>query len=261
MIRYALFVDGSNLFGSLKSMNVEVKEYDAFYAYIYKEAIGLCREVTLQDGSENTQLRRVYWYSIGTMDEWNLNLPQSQASLRGAFDKDKTIHSYWLERVGKTSQGIIGKELEEKTWIACLENFKVWYEEKKHSLEGMRKFYAGVRTTTNGIDIIEKGHWKVNFLHKTVEEKGLDTALSVDMIAFQENFDIGIIVSGDADAIPSIKVLKEKNKIIGAVEFVNGSPPESKGRTFSSRLKEHADFVLRIYESEILRLKLGAKPK
>ena len=92
-----------------------------------------------------------------------------------------------------------------------------------------------------------------------MEEKGLDTSLAVDMVALQENYDVAVVVSGDADSIPSIRHLKSRNKHIADVEFISGSPPETKGRTFSSRLKEHADFVIRIYETELVRLKLARR--
>ena len=124
----------------------------------------------------------------------------------------------------------------------------------------MRRFHQGLRIETDLIDVIEAGHWKVNFLHKWVEEKDLDTALAVDMLALQENYDVAVIVSGDADSIPSIDHLKSRNKHVAALEFMSGSPPESKGRTFSSRLKEHADFVIRIYETELVRHKIGTRP-
>ena len=100
----------------------------------------------------------------------------------------------------------------------------------------------------------------MNFLHKWVEEKGLDTSLAVDMVALQDNYDVAVVMSGDADGIPSICHMKSRDKHIAAVEFVNGSPPENKGRLFSSRLKEHADSVIRIYETELLRLKIGTRP-
>ena len=124
-----------------------------------------------------------------------------------------------------------------------------------------RSFHQGIRIRTNLIDVYEHGHWKVNFLHKWVEEKGLDTSLAVDMVALQDNYDVAVVMSGDADNIPSIRHMKGRGKHIAAVEFVNGSPPESKGRSFSSRLKEHADFVIQIYETELLRLKIGNRPK
>ena len=38
MVRFAFFVDGSNLFGSLKGMSVEVDEYQDFFTHLFKAA-------------------------------------------------------------------------------------------------------------------------------------------------------------------------------------------------------------------------------
>lgn len=259
--RFALFVDGSNLFGALKIMNLHVHDYEALFSYVYREATALWRDVTGQSDGVPSQLRRVYWYAVGAMDEWDLSLPQSQTALRNAFVKDREIRDYWLGIAGKANPELSQDKLEDKAWAMCFSDFREWYVKKRSVLQGMRNFHQAVRCSTDLIDIIEEGHWKVNFLRKWVEEKGLDTALAVDMVALQDNYDVGVIVSGDADSIPSIKHVKERDKHIAAVEFVNGSPPEVKGRTFSSRLREHADFVLRIYETELLRLKIAERPR
>lgn len=260
MAKFAIFVDGSNLFGALKSMNLEVDDYERLFGYVFKEAYAAWSSVTHQSDKPAAELRRVYWYVVGTIDEWDLSLPQSQTALRDAFSKDKEIRDLWLAHEGKSNPGLGGIKLEDKAWAACFGNFRTWYEKKRHILEGMRRFHQGVRISTDLMDIIEQGHWKVNFLHKLVEEKGLDTSLAVDMVALQDNYDVAVVVSGDADSIPSIRHLKNRNKHIAAVEFISGSPPETKGRTFSSRLKEHADFVIRIYETELVRLKLARRP-
>lgn len=260
MARFALFVDGSNLFGALKAMNLEVDDYEKLYGYVFSESQKAWHEVTRQSEKSSSELRRVYWYAVGTIDDWDLSLPQSQTALRTSFSREKDVRDSWLAITGKANPGLGAAALEDKAWAACFNDFKLWCEKKLAILEGMRRFHQGLRIRTDLIDLFERGHWKVNFLHKWVEEKGLDTALAVDMIALQDNYDVGVIVSGDADMIPSIDYLKGRNKHIAAVEFMSGTPPESKGRTFSSRLKEHADFVIRIFESELLRHKIARRP-
>jgi hypothetical protein len=260
-VRFVVFVDGSNLFGALRSMNLEVTNYEALYEYVFKEAHTTWIHATHQTEKTPCELRRVYWYAVGSIDSWDLSLPQSQTTLRNAFIRDKDIRDSWLAITGKANPGLIGSQLEDKAWAACFNDFQEWYKKKRSILDGMRNFHQALRISTDLIDVIENGHWKVNFLHKWVEEKGLDTALAVDMVALQENYDIAVVVSGDADSIPSVRHLKNRNKHIAVVEFVSGSPPELKGRTFSSRLKEHADFVIRIYETELVRLKLAARPE
>jgi uncharacterized LabA/DUF88 family protein len=261
MARFAIFVDGSNLFGALKSMNLEVEDYESLYGYVFKEAHLAWRTATSETDRVPCRLQRVYWYAVGSIDDWDLSLAQSQTALRNAFSKDREIRDSWLAITGKANSGLSGSALDDKAWAACFADFRQWYEEKRRILEGMHRFHQGVRIGTDLIDVKEFGHWKVNFLHKWVEEKGLDTALAVDMVALRDNYDVAVVVSGDADSIPSIRHMKSRGKHIAAVEFVNGSPPETKGRTFSSRLKEHADFVIRIYGTELIRLKLAKRPE
>lgn len=261
MERFAIFVDGSNLFGALKSMHLEVDDYESLYGYVFEEARSAWSEATYQAVPVPCRLQRVYWYAVGAIDEWDLSLPQAQTALRNAFGRDREVRDSWLAITGKANQGLAGQALEDKAWAACFADFKEWYEGKRRILDGMRRFHQGVRIGTDLIDVNEHGHWKVNFLHKWVEEKGLDTALAVDMVALQDNYDVAVVVSGDADSIPSIRHMKSRGKHIAAVEFVNGSPPETKGRTFSSRLKEHADFVIRIYETELLRHSIARRPE
>jgi uncharacterized LabA/DUF88 family protein len=260
MARFAIFVDGSNLFGAMKSMNLETDNYESLYGYLFKEAHSAWTEVSRQTEKIGSELRRVYWYSVGSIDEWNLSLPQSQTALHTAFVRDQEVKNVWLAKAGKANPGLSGTKLEDKAWAMCFADFKEWYDKKRSILEGMKRFHQSIKIGTDLIDVLEHGHWKVNFLHKWVEEKGLDTSLAVDMVALQDNYDVAVVVSGDADSIPSIKHLKNRNKHIAVVEFVTGSPPEAKGKTFSSRLKEHADFVVRIYETELLRMKISRRP-
>lgn len=261
MKRFALFVDGSNLFGALKTLNVEVQDYEKLYGYLFEQARSVWHQVARVPDNAPAELRRVYWYVVGSIDEWDLSLAQSQTALRNAFTKDKEIRDYWLSVAGKANPGTTKKPLEDKAWTLCFTDFTDWYQKKRAILDGMRRFYQGVRISTDMIDLVESGHWKVNFLHKWVEEKGLDTSLAVDMVALQENYDFAVVVSGDADSIPSIRHVKGRNKHVAAVEFINGSPPEARGRTFSTRLREHADFVVRIYETELIRLAIGTRPQ
>lgn len=260
MIRVAIFVDGSNLYGCLKTMNLDVTDYEDFYGYIYGEAVKEWHRLTrVSAGTVPTQLRRVYWYTVGSIDEWDLSLPQSQAALNKAFQRDREVHDTWLARIGK-ADALKGAALEDKAWASCFADIKAWYDRKRETLAGMRGFLQAIRASTDLIDVLPVGHWKVNFLHKWVEEKGLDTSMAVDLLALEDNYDVAVVISGDADAIPSIMRMKERGKHIAAVEFINGSPPEEKGRGFSSRLKLHADFVLRVYESELLRHKHAKRP-
>jgi hypothetical protein len=128
MYRFALFVDGSNLFGALKAMNLEVHDYERFYSYLYREAQVGWHKVTGQETKTAVQLRRIYWYVVGSIDEWDLSLPQSQSALRSAFERDRSIHDYWMQSTGRANPELGGATLEEKSWIACFSDFRSWYD-------------------------------------------------------------------------------------------------------------------------------------
>jgi uncharacterized LabA/DUF88 family protein len=79
---------------------------------------------------------------------------------------------------------------------------------------------------TDFIEIRRIGNWKVDFLHKSIGEKGVDTSISVDMVTMLPAYDVALLISGDADGIPSVKYVKNSGRQVGAVEFLKGYPPE-----------------------------------
>jgi uncharacterized LabA/DUF88 family protein len=259
MIRFAFFVDGSNLFGSLKGMAVEVEDYQAFFNYLYKAAEQQWRSSVSADSGAVTLLQRVYWYQVGSIDEWNLDDAQAQAYLHERFEENKQLRAGYMATAGKAMAGQSQEAVARKAWVLCFDELKGWYETKNKALEGMRRFHHAVQSSTDLIDILEVGHWKVDFFSHEVQEKGLDTRLAVDMVALEHSYDVAVVVSGDADSIPSIDLMKRRGKHVGAVEFVRGYPPERKGKGFSSKIKLSADFVARVYEMELVSKKVAKK--
>ncbi|SPP63481.1 NYN domain-containing protein [Nitrospira lenta] len=259
MARFAFFVDGSNLFGSLKGMGIEVDDYQTFFTYLFKVAEQQWRFSVGAGQSTITLLQRVYWYQVGSIDSWNLDEAQAQAYLRERFEESKQAKAGYMAMAGKmlSSQG--QDAVARKAWSLCFDELRAWYEGKKRTLDGMKRFHHGVQSSTDLIDILEVGHWKVDLFSHACEEKGLDTRLAVDMVALESNYDVAVVVSGDADSIPSIDLMKRRGKHVGAVEFVRGYPPEQKGRGFSSKIKLSADFVARIYEMELVSKKVARK--
>lgn len=259
MVRFAFFVDGSNLFGSLKGMGVEVDDYQSFYKYLFSVAEQQWRQSVCTSQNVPCVLQRIYWYEVGSIDVWNLDDAQAQGYLKGLFDQNRQIKAGYMAQAGKLLIGKPQADVALKAWSLCFDELKSWYEGKKGVLEGLKRFHYGVQSSTDLIDVLEVGHWKVDFFGHSCEEKGLDTRLAVDMIALEANYDVAIVVSGDADSIPSIDLMKRRGKHVGAIEFVRGYPPEQKGRGFSSKIKLSADFVARVYEMELVSKKLANK--
>lgn len=255
--RFAFFVDGSNLLGSLKKLGIQVDEYGTFFQYLLSESVAVWRTSFVEQSSIATRLFRVNWYEVGGMDDWRLDDPKVEQSLKEAFGRDAELKRSFMSLAGQKASGVAQPQLFEEAWRLCFEEIKSWYATKERTLDGMKRFHYSVQSETDFIDIVECGYWKLDMLNRRALEKGLDTRLAVDMVTQTNNYDVAILVSGDADAIPSLNHVKREGKQVCVIEFIKGYPPESKGRQSSSRLKVAADFVTQIYEMDLVRQKIA----
>lgn len=258
MIKISLFVDGSNLSGSLSKLNLNVDDYELFYKYIAQESIKTIENMVLSAIKPTILFHRVYWYELGSMDDWDLDLPSSKETIKDLFNNEKIAKNSYMSTAAKTNSSKDQSIIYEEAWELFYQDVKSWYSEKKNKLIKLKKFHFGISSETDFIRLIECGHWKVDFVHQSVEEKGLDTKLSVDLVTQINNYDIALLLSGDADIIPSIEFIRDSGKQIGTIEFIKGHPPEKKGRQSSSKLKSASDFVIQIFETELIKNKICA---
>lgn len=79
-------------------------------------------------------------------------------------------------------------------------------------------------------------------LLKSSKEKGVDILLVTDMVkgAFQNRFDVALLVSGDADYVPAVELVQSLKKEVINVHFYSGSAFELR-KTCNSHLLIHAD--------------------
>lgn len=59
--------------------------------------------------------------------------------------------------------------------------------------------------------------------------------------------------------LPSVRYAKQVGKCVGAVESLSGYPPEDFGRGFSSKLRLEAEFVVQVYEMELVSREVARK--
>ncbi|GAB4563507.1 MAG: hypothetical protein Tsb0020_12740 [Haliangiales bacterium] len=257
MHRFLLFVDGSNLFGILKGLELQVDDYQSFYGYLFEQVVTSWRKTVVAEAACPARLVRVNWYVVGELDEWDLSDRKTLAHLQDHFEKDEELRRFYT--IEAERQGLSGSAATRRGWEICLSEAKRWYQNKENTLTKMKRFYYAVRNNTDYIDIAERGHWKVDVLHRMVTEKGLDTSLAVDMIALLDSYDVAVVISGDADMIPSIELAKNRQKQVAVVEFHRGDRPDRPGRGFASRLKRSADFVVHVYETELVERGIGTR--
>ncbi len=258
MNRFVTFVDGSNLDGVLKHLNLRVDDYGSFYRHVFEQSV-LNWGRTFADGSPwpSAQHSRIYWYVVGKMDEWDLNDPKAEQRLRSRFEMNPRLRDSYLEDVMRRLPDLNSDRRLDEAWNLCFAETRDWYDGKRRALERKKRFYHGVQAATDFVEIRQEGHWKVDLLHHTVNEKGLDTSLAVDMVALQDTYDIALLISGDADGIPGINYVKGRSKHVGVAEFRRGAPADFPAKGASSRLKIAADFVVQVYESDLIRRNLA----
>ncbi len=258
MLRFVTFVDGSNLDGVLKHLNLRVDNYGSFYRYVFEQSVEFWGRTFAQDAPWPTaQHARIYWYVVGKMDEWDLSDPKAESRLRGRFEMNPRLRDAFLEDAHRRSPDLAPERRLDEAWSLCFAETRDWYDGKRRALERKKRFYHGVQAATDFVEIRQEGHWKVDLLHHTLNEKGLDTSLAVDMVALQDTYDVALLISGDADGIPSINYVKNRSKHVGVVEFRRGAAAEFAGKGASSRLKIAADFVVQVYETDLLRRNLA----
>ena len=66
---------------------------------------------------------------------------------------------------------------------------------------------------------------EIVYLGKRVGEKGVDVGIAVDMIAKVQDYDAGILISGDADYMPAVAFIKDKLKYFYQFSLAKGIPP------------------------------------
>jgi uncharacterized LabA/DUF88 family protein len=256
--RFVTFVDGSNLDGVLKHLNLRVDDYGSFYRYVFEQSVNYWGRTFAEGAAWPTaQHSRIYWYVVGKMDEWDLNDPKAESRLRSRFEQNPRLRDAYTEDVTRRMPDLPFERRMDEAWQLCFSETREWYEGKRRALERKKRFYYGVQAATDFVEIRQEGHWKVDLLHHTLNEKGLDTSLAVDMIALGDTYDVALLISGDADGIPGINYVKGRSKHVGVVEFRRGSPTDFPAKGASSRLKIAADFVVQIYEADLVRLKLA----
>jgi hypothetical protein len=138
--RFAVFVDGSNLFGSLKSMNVEVSDYEPFYRFIFDEAVRIWRESFNTVTPIPAQLRRVYWYALGSIDQWDLANPKAQLHLHERFESDIVVKRTYLALAGAKLAGESQQKIAEEAWSMCFQDFRIGMKRRKKSSRGCENF-------------------------------------------------------------------------------------------------------------------------
>jgi uncharacterized LabA/DUF88 family protein len=212
-----IFVDGQNLFYSLKDMGIQEVQirWDTFF------------DALLEGGDE---LIRVYWYQ-----------PQKFTGPKLHFDNAKR---YVQNQAAKTPAAIDAEA------NALLQSAQQWSDEQGKRYEGQLHRYDELSIKFPVIEMVRRGVVRTDpFKQIHIGEKGVDVAIAVNMIKFHDKCDKLILVSGDLDYAEAIQFVKDNLKKVHIVRLFQGQPPIN--RSVSRTLMALADRVIDIYETEI----------
>lgn len=160
------------------------------------------------------------------------------------------VNSHFKAKAGVAKQTPQSEEaLQELGWQLFIDEVHQWQATKRKSLDGIKRFHRTIQKTSF-MDLHETGHWQLDFLRRQAVETGIDSALAVSMVTSAPNYDIALLITSDADAIPS-KHLRNQGKQVIAVEFLHDKF-HSRSRHASNRLKAEVDMVIPIYTRDLI---------
>lgn len=257
MQKFITFVNGSNLFTTCKHFDLFIDDYEEMFHYLFEQAVDWWRSTVVAPSAPPAQHLRVYWHVVDSMDDWDVNNPKTRQYLLERFQDDREVRARWIAEADRLGNRTETARLEQTAFNLCLDDCRAWYEKRQSVLHGMNRFHHAVEASTDYIEICRCGRWKIDLLHKTVNERGLDVCLAVDMIALLDHYDVAIIVGGDPDGIASLEYLKSRGKQVGVVEIQRGQ--EQVDRTFATPLKMAADFIVPIYDNDLVKQKIATR--
>jgi uncharacterized LabA/DUF88 family protein len=225
-LRTVIFIDGENFRNNLRNFSYQSTPPHPTNPYFQLEERhfhwkqffdGIIKEFNDATGWEH-QLLRVYWYYSATISPWYENSMAAQQIVNRYPDKSLNIN-----QVNQLA--------------------KQWYERERDYFEKLReKVFEDIQRKTDFLEFKYVGQYiirpyqiyKIEFdtlgrvttyLGYQQGEKGVDVGIAVDMISKMPNYDVAILVSGDADYIPAVRYLKDNLKYVYQFSLAKGVPP------------------------------------
>jgi uncharacterized LabA/DUF88 family protein len=190
-----IFVDGENLRYSL------IELFDGLFNpsdYLPKTADweGFFDSLIPQAHAE--MRLRTYWYVVNEIDFFPYQigrlLRESPAVLESILRKDR----YWVAKL----DGVTGP----KVSVAAAASTLLQRENSmRRRFDGWHQLQNGIAERCEAVEFRRAGSIRYQlFRQKFGQEKGVDVKLATDLLSLNNIFDVGIIVSGDADYVPIV---------------------------------------------------------
>jgi hypothetical protein len=208
--RACIFVDGENLRHSLVELFPHFRRDD----YLPKTADweGFFDSLVSEASAEIRM--RTYWYVVDEIDFWPYQIARLErddpATLEAILRKDH----YWLKKL----DGVGCTKISLHDAVVTLLHRE---NSMRRRFDGWKQLQNGIAESHDAVEFRRAGSIRYNLFHQSFgQEKGVDVKLATDLLVLNDIFDVGIIVSGDADYVPVVQSVKDWGKHIINVSFL-----------------------------------------
>lgn len=210
--RACVFVDGENLrhiiielfSGFDESQYLPKGRWEEFFDWLVQEA-----------GGSDAKRLRTYWYVIEDIDFFPSHFVSSRKDphkLRQFYVKSDEQYKSKLENLSNDDL------------IAKLTEITRTFRERKKAMErrfgGWQVIQNAIARDHRSVEFRREGGIRYDlFRRRFGEEKAADVKLAVDLLELRPAYDLAVIVSGDQDYVPAVKVVKNSGKEVVNVAF------------------------------------------
>lgn len=212
--RACIFVDGENLRHSIVELFdphfnrndylPKTADWENFFNHLVEEA--------------DAELRlRTYWYVVEELDFWPYQIPRLLRETPAQLEQMLRQDRYWVAKL----DGVTGPKMS----VQDAANTLIQRENgMRRRFDGWKHLQNGIAESHDSIEFRRAGSIRYNLFRQNFgQEKGVDVKLATDLLKLNDIYDVGIIVSGDADYVPAVQNVKDWGKHIVNVSFLKKS--------------------------------------
>lgn len=260
MLKTIVFVDGQNFKKNLQTFAFRAASLD-------KNQI-----ITSPQASPEYRLdeKHFQWQKFfqGIVEKFDIIANQKHRLIRVCWYNAERVTPYW--RSEKAIKSILAKNignLPDLTGEIIERLAHEWYDNERSNFYNCKdKVYDPIQLQCDFLEFKYCGQYDIKpyepyrltkdcdgsyFYQGTRRgEKGVDVGIAVDMVAKMPNYDVAILVSGDADFFPVARYIKDNLRQVYQFSIASGIPP--KIRYLSPALKGIADAFEFYDELELL---------
>ncbi len=209
--RVCVFVDGENFRHSIGELFNDFNRAD----YLPKNADwGELFDWLVDEASGVGQRVRTYWYVIEYMDFFPYSYPNAEREpekLKRVLCTDPGVRA--------ELQPISGEDLKAKM-AEVVENLKDNRIRMERRFNGWMTLQNSISARHPAIEFRRAGAIRCNLFDSSLgQEKAVDVQLATDLIMLRDIYDTAVLVSGDQDYVPAVKVAKDSGKRVINVAF------------------------------------------